>query len=89
MEDLAVLYLIPGEIGYVSELNTHGTEEGEVLSDERDGVGTRPERILDVGKWYGGHCTIHFCGSHHNGRGRFNRPVLRCDCQKGLLLIGR
>jgi hypothetical protein len=40
IEDLALPYLVPGEIGYVSELNTHGTEEGEILSDERDGVGT-------------------------------------------------
>jgi hypothetical protein len=48
MEDLAVPYLVPAEIGYVG--NTHGTEVGEVLSDERDGVRTRPERGLNMDK---------------------------------------
>lgn len=40
VEDLAIAHLIDRQTGYVQKLDTGETEEGEVLGDKGDSVGT-------------------------------------------------
>jgi hypothetical protein len=49
VEDSAVTHLLNGEGGHIGELDAGGTEEGELLGNERDCIRSGPKGVLDAG----------------------------------------